>query len=541
MINHTSRKARITLSNLFSFVFITLLPFSASASTNTNMACAGQENWPTKILDADNASMVDTSQFISEQQLEDWAFELDAVGLRATGNEAHEAYIDRLAARLACAGINDIWFEPVPFTRWLAKHWELNAVHGDSTEPVRVASYAPYSGSTTPDGVTAPLTYLAPDTEIIAENVADKIVLFEVTQLGYPVWALALLSIGIHDLQNLNLFEYYSRPYLSIDPIVEVLEGLEDAGAAGSIAVLPTAYETAYGSYFPYDGKVRDIPTLYVDMATGAQLKILAASDSETQLNLTLEAEVEETTTRNLFGLIPGMSDELTVVNSHTDGTNALEDNGPDAMIGMAQYLNRLPQSELPRSILFMFSAAHFAHGISIRDFLASHEDDGLLNRIATVVTIEHLAAQKWNINYEGQLVATGKPEIGVFFQPPIKALAELSFDALRNADAGPGAVLHPWNRSADGIEEAAWAGEGQYFWSLARIPTANYITGPNYLLNWGISTADKIDYDRMWRQMISFTQMQLNLGLVPREEFDKEFSWLWSRGTQLPGINWGN
>lgn len=136
-------------------------------------------------------------------------------------------------------------------------------------------------------------------------------------------------------------------------------------------------------------------------------------------------------------------------------------------------------------------------------------------------------------------LRATGKPEVGVFFQPPIKALAELSYDEIRNADAGPSPVLHPWNRSVDSSEEAAGAGEGHYFWSLARIPTANYSTGLNYLLNWGISTADKIDYDRMWWQMIAFTQMQLNLGQAPKAAFDKEFSWLWTRGTRLPGIDW--
>ena len=510
--------------------------FSVSAAP-ADTACAGQENWPDKALQASDALRVDTSQFISEEQLERWAYELDAVGLRATGNAAHEAYIDRLAERLVCAGVNDIWFEPVPFTRWDATHWALAIVNGEEAEPVRVASYAPYTGSTDSAGLSASMVYVGENEAITAERVAGKIVLFDVPRVGYPVWVFALLSMGIYDLAHLNLFEYYTRPYLAIEPLIEILDELDAAGAAGGVAILPTAYETAYGSYFPYDGKIRSVPTLFVAKDEGAQLKALAAA--ETQLQLTLEAEIEETTTRNLFAIIPGASNELTVINSHTDGTNAIEDNGPDAIIGMAQYLTRLPQSALPRSVMIMLSAAHFAHGISVREFLKNHDDDGLLDRISAVVTVEHLGAQKWNVNKQGQLVNTGKPEVGVFFQPTIKALADLSFDAIRNAAAGPSAVLRPMNPDADGLTAAVWPGEGQYFWSQGGIPTANYITGPNYLLNWGISTADKIDYDRMHRQMIAFTQMQINMGLVPKEDFRKMYTLLLTQGTGLPRITW--
>jgi hypothetical protein len=40
----------------------------------------------------------------------------------------------------------------------------------------------------------------------------------------------------------------------------------------------------------------------------------------------------------------------------------------------------------------------------------------------------------------------------------------------------------------------------------MGAVPTANYITGPSYLLNWGISTIDKLDIARMRREAISFT-----------------------------------
>jgi hypothetical protein len=40
--------------------------------------------------------------------------------------------------------------------------------------------------------------------------------------------------------------------------------------------------------------------------------------------------------------------------------------------------------------------------------------------------------------------------------------------------------------------------------------------TGCAYLLHWGVSTADKTDYERMRRESISLTQMVLDLSRIP-------------------------
>ena len=46
-----------------------------------------------------------------------------------------------------------------------------------------------------------------------------------------------------------------------------------------------------------------------------------------------------------------------------------------------------------------------------------------------------------------------------------------------------------------------------------------NYISGPSYLLRWGVSSADKVDYARMRRESISFTQMLLELPRIPTKD----------------------
>ncbi|PLY45839.1 hypothetical protein CSZ94_04415 [Janthinobacterium sp. ROICE36] len=84
------------------------------------------------------------------------------------------------------------------------------------------------------------------------------------------------------------------------------------------------------------------------------------------------------------------------VLHSHTDGPNALADNGPNAIVDMAQYLARLPRDSLPRSIMLLLSSGHLAGDVGIEQFIDHHNDDGLTQRIRAMLTIEHLGALEW-------------------------------------------------------------------------------------------------------------------------------------------------
>jgi hypothetical protein len=46
-----------------------------------------------------------------------------------------------------------------------------------------------------------------------------------------------------------------------------------------------------------------------------------------------------------------------------------------------------------------------------------------------------------------------------------------------------------------------------------------NYITGPTYLLNWGIPTVHKCDFQRVHREIAAFTSMVLGLSRTPKAE----------------------
>lgn len=160
------------------------------------------------------------------------------------------------------------------------------------------------------------------------------------------------------------------------------------------------------------------------------------------------------------------------ILQSHHDGTNGVEDNGPEAIVAMAQYLARLPRCALPRTVLILLSTGHFADGdLGTKAFVTKHHDD-LIARAAAAVTIEHLGAMEW-----------------------LPGPARVTDDR----------VMRPWVPVPGREEALAWPGEGEAFWSLGSLPAGNFITGPSYLLKGGMRVADMIDIAALRRQAIAF------------------------------------
>jgi hypothetical protein len=280
------------------------------------------------------------------------------------------------------------------------------------------------------------------------------------------------------------------------------------------VGIIPIQHKDAVGSYFPYDGIVREVPGVYVAREAGSTLRALA--DTGQAVRVKLSAKVEQVKTRNVVGVIPGRSNELVVLHSHTDGTNGIEDNGPDAIVAMAQYLARIPRHELPRTIMVLLASGHFAGGVGSKAWVRRHRRD-TLPKIAAAITLEHLGANEWTLHADGTTTASNAPEPGAFFQPGNAALTDAAYAGLVAGGAAPGFVAHPLNPKPKSVDDAAWPGDGQYLWNEGGIATANYITGPTYLLNAGVDTLQRTNIARVRRAAIGFTDMALALTRVPK------------------------
>jgi hypothetical protein len=481
----------------------------------TAWAAPASRGWPTARLSGAAARRVVPAQFLAARQLESWHAELDGRGLRATGARAHERYVDALRDRLERAGVGHVHFESAPMRRWTPGSFGLDIVGASSAGPVKLANYIPYSGSLPAGGVTGPLTFVPAGTTPEPGSLAGKVALFEV---GIPGITIGLFtSFGLpgktydprHELDP-------AAPFLRswIGDFTARLTSIQGGNPAAVVGIIPVEHAEAVGSYFPYDGVIRSVPGVYVAKEAGATLRALA--DTGGAVRVTLAATVEAIKTRNLVGLIPGRSDELIVLHSHTDGTNGVEDNGPDAIVAMAQYLARIPRHELPRTIMVLLTSGHFAGGVGAKAFVHRHRAD-TLPKIAAAITLEHLGANRWTLHADGTTTPSSAAEPGAFFQPGSAALAAAAYAGLVAGGAAPGFVANPLTTRPTSPDQAAWPGEGQYLWNNGGIATANYITGPTYLLNAGVDTLHRVDIRRVRRAALGFTDMTLALSRVPK------------------------
>jgi hypothetical protein len=382
---------------------------------------------------------------------------------------------------------------------------------------VPTASYIPYTGDTGRSGVTGELVLFDPAGPPAPGSLAGKVAVFDVPLTTLPFSFFTSISYTYYDPAGVFTAPdaVYARPWLGQQRVVDALDQASAAGAAAVVGVLDLPSGAAHGTYYPYDGTIRAVPGIYVDRAVGARLKQLAGSG--TRARVTVPAQVVGTSSRNLLGLIPGRSDELMILHSHTDGPNGIEDNGPDCIVAACRYLTRLPRSSLPRTILVLLTTGHFIGGRGVQSFVARHRHD-LVRRTAAAITLEHLGAKEWNAGPNGGSPRlTGRHEPGTFFAPESSALVNGSIAALRRARAAPSSVIRPYIPAAGSPDGNGWPAEGTQLWTEGAIPTTNYITGPTYLLNWGIPTTDKFDAALARRETIAFTELLLRLSRVPR------------------------
>ncbi len=477
---------------------------------------------PTARPAAPAAFRVDPRHFPAADQLKAWHRQLDQLGLRATGTPVHERYIDTLHDRLRRAGVRQVHLESVPFRRWTTDSFKLEIVGGASAGPVQTASYIPYTGHTPRSGVTGELAAFDAANPPAAGSLNGKIALFDVPLATLPFSFFTSISYKYYDPHGLFTAPgaVYARPWLGQGGVVDALELASRAGAIAVVGVLDLPAGAAHGSYYPYDGTIRAVPGIYVDRTVGARLKQLAAAGATARV--TVPAKIVSTSSRNLIGVIPGRSDELMILHSHTDGPNGIEDNGPDSIVAACRYLCRLPRASLPRTILVLLTTGHFIGGKGVESFVARHKDD-LIRRVAAAVTLEHLGAKEWNAGPNGGAPRlTGAAEPGTFFAPETGALVDGSIAALKRAHAAPSAVIRPYVSAPGSPDGNGWPAEGTGLWTQGAIPTTNYITGPTYLLNWGIPTTDKYDAALARREAIAFTELLVQLSRVPRSRLRK-------------------
>ena len=218
---------------------------------------------------------------------------------------------------------------------------------------------------------------------------------------------------------------------------------------------------------------MQNIPALYVGRESGAKLK--AAADSGAQSDRGSRSRYfPDAPTDSLIATLPGSSsDEVIIVNTHTDGSNALQENGGMGILALAKYFSQIPRAERKRTIVFVLSTGHFANSYvpSIRGVIGKHPE--LIQKAVAALTIEHLGAREWADdaslkNYK----PTGQDE-WILAITRLKSTGNVMLEAFEGMGQRRMAAINP--------VKGGFFGEGNAL-AAAGVPTAAFMAAPDYL-----------------------------------------------------------
>jgi hypothetical protein len=239
-----------------------------------------------------------------------------------------------------------------------------------------------------------------------------------------------------------------------------------------------------------------------------------------------LLAVVEPTVTKSVYATIGGQSQQRIVIDSHTDGSNAVEDNGPVAMLAMARYFASLPLTCRPRTIELAFATAHFYQRVAdpnVRnggaEQLAQQLDrDYDKGTVSAVISLEHLGAREYQeVPRTGggagaRLAPTGRREIQEIFITPSPALVAAVLKQVAKYDLDRTLLLQGADApAATTPQHCDFGGEGTPY-NKHLLPTVGEIAAPQTLYDPAFGM-EGIDFKVMHDELLAFTGLVLDLG----------------------------
>lgn len=435
-------------------------------------------------------------------------------GPRLTGSAAHNRFIDWLESEFERAGCLLLPHDQHKMELWEVDKWSLDLLDGLAAGPVRVAAYLPRSKETPSGGVTGKLVYggSAPAPSLTGVSPSELQANLERYGRELADWVRATLTVRADQVagnivlidlpyppqltesffySEMNYYHWsghtpdptrdYKRMFLAEVGPDSILDALAGFGPAGVVFSMDASYAALKGQYVPFDVGFKPLPALFVDRDTGGRLR--AASAATPKSRLTLTASRKKTTSPSIVAILPGQSDEVLVVNTHTDGQNAFEENCGVAQVHLARYFSSLPRSrQLKRTLVFSAVTGHMSGQLpETKGFIDDHPD--LVACAAAAMTIEHFGCQEWVDSLARGYYRTGDPEATAVWTSQSGILSP-AIDSIVENDLPHTIVLRP---------KPLYLGIGGAFQD-AGVPNASLIAGPNYL----VAIADNGHMDKL-------------------------------------------
>lgn len=456
---------------------------------------------------------------ISPEELQKQVEHMNSMGVRLTGTKAQRNFIKYLKNEIHEMGL-ETFSDPHRFMRWEETKTKIVINGADGDIEIPVSSAFPYSGRTPEEGVTAPLV-LSKEHHVGYLAAKDKIAVVEVNELDFLSSELAFNERGRSIPEGLHLPEKYSGPVATAFVNFPFLKLAKIAGAKAVICIWKGINDDCIeGQYLPFILDYQGMPAVWVNSSNGEIIK--EAAERKETATLTLSGIIDEyAKTETFWCVLDGEEEgESVIINTHTDGTNCIEENGPLGLLAMIKYLKDKP---LKRTHIFLFVTGHFrlpsfksieGGGVQATSkWLASHRShwDGREGHLKAVagLSVEHLGCKMWK-EKDGVYQQVGDVETEMVYTGN-QVMDDIYFDSLEGRSKVYTLTLRGHN--------LLHFGEGQPLFNCG-IPEIALVTAPDCLCVISDSNEmEKFDAELMYEQIGSFIKMALTIDSMPTEE----------------------
>ena len=405
----------------------------------------------------------------------------DEGGPTFSGSPAWHRYLRFLEEQLGRFGVTGLVRNAWSYQRWFTSEWPG---HGDwgivvDGEPIRVAGYAPYSGSTGDEGITAELVYYDPSSP--PESIEGKIVIYRTAPHPIPPF-----PKSYREMLTFTDYEYLTDPETFPPLFTTVLasravhfdtpwqfwqvqgmmEFLVKGRAAGSVVVFDMSYDRLAGLY-PLDVfPVYNVPTLFVDRRTGK--RVIEEARKGGRATLRLVGKVEEAETYQLIGYLPGRDygterDERVVLLTHTDGPSISQENGALGLLAVVANISQIPKGQRPRTLMVFLDNRHFMPGMerefSREDWFTKHPE--AKKPLVGLISMEHLGEVEYK-EEDDAFLPTGRAEVTYLYTRNDPVLIDKATKAVKETNWLRVMVKCPERKGIHGESQCPWFGLGE-------------------------------------------------------------------------------
>ncbi|MGE0407092.1 MAG: M28 family peptidase [Candidatus Korobacteraceae bacterium] len=346
-----------------------------------------------------------------------WQFgDQDKFGWRMPGTRSDHQAAEFIEQQFRDAGLADVRREPVPVPVHFPESWKLT-VHSQEVMEEVPCWFVRYAAFTPAEGITADLLDVGKGSEeefrSKAGQVAGNIVLVEMFSHGVSV-NYGEAPLWLYDPNNTLTGDKFSETY-PVDNQDAVIDRARRYGAAAVVGILVSRPDDVCVEYHGRKRGNEVIPALTVSPSTGRRIKELLGSGHARATVVLAEDPGSPPpggpsrfgkwgVTHNIYGVLPGATDEVLLLESHHDGGAVNEGSGPAVMIAMAKYLVN-SGIKLKKTVLFFVIGSHFGLRPPLLD--QARGIAAVRSRIACSMVVEMIGCRQYKVR-DGRHVPTG-------------------------------------------------------------------------------------------------------------------------------------